>query len=158
MEEAYYRWFCGTPPEHLLFALREGLDMVLEEGLDNAFDRHRRLAESVRLAVGVWSRANALSLNAVVPEERSNSVTTILVAEGYDADKLRMISREKFNVSLGSGLGKTRGKAFRIGHMGYLNEPMILGALAGVEASLEASGIPHEKGGVDAAVKYLAAE
>ncbi len=157
MEEAYYRWFCGTPPEHLLFALREGLDMVLEEGLENAFDRHRRLAEAVRRAVAVWSRANALSLNAVNPEERANSVTTILVADGYDADKLRMVSREKFDVSLGSGLGKTRGKAFRIGHMGYLNEPMILGALAGVEASLEATGIPHEKGGVDAAVAFLAA-
>lgn len=155
MEEAYYRWFCGTPPEHLLFALREGLDMVLEEGLDNAFERHRRLAEAVRRAVAVWSRANALSLNAVVSEERSNSVTTILVAEGYEADELRMVSREKFDVSLGSGLGKTRGKAFRIGHMGYLNEPMILGALAGVEAALSATGIPHEKGGVDAAVDYL---
>jgi alanine-glyoxylate transaminase/serine-glyoxylate transaminase/serine-pyruvate transaminase len=156
LEEAYYRWFCGTPPEHLLFALREGLDMVLEEGLENAFDRHRRLAEAVRRAVAVWSRANALSLNAIVPEQRSNSVTTILVAEGYEADKLRMLSREKFDVSLGSGLGETRGKAFRIGHMGYLNEPMILGALAGVEASLEATGIPHEKGGVDAAVEFLA--
>ena len=156
MEEAYYRWFCGTPPEHLLFALREGLDMVLEEGLDNAFERHRRLAEAVRSAVAVWSRANALNLNALVPEERSNSVTTILVAEGYDADKLRMISREKFDVSLGSGLGNTRGKAFRIGHMGYLNEPMILGALAGVEASLEATGIPYEKGGINAAVEFLA--
>ena len=156
MEEAYYRWFCGTPPEHLLFALREGLDMVLEEGLDNAFERHRRLAEAVRSAVAVWSRANALNLNALVPEERSNSGTTILVAEGYDADKLRMISREKFDVSLGSGLGNTRGKAFRIGHMGYLNEPMILGALAGVEASLEATGIPYEKGGINAAVEFLA--
>ena len=157
MEEAYYRWFCGTPPEHLLFALREGLDMVLEEGLENAFERHRRLAEAVRTAVAVWSRANALSLNAVVPEERSNSVTTILVAEGYEADTLRMVSRERFDVALGSGLGKTRGKAFRIGHMGYLNEPMILGALAGVEAALEACDIPHEKGGVDAALRYLAA-
>ncbi len=158
LEEAYYRWFCGTPPEHLLFALREGLDMVLEEGLENAFERHRRLAEAVRRAVAVWSRANALSLNALNPEECSNSVTTILVADGYDADELRIISREKFDVSLGSGLGQTRGKAFRIGHMGYLNEPMILGALAGAEASLEASGIPYEKGGVDAAVKFLAAE
>lgn len=158
LEEAYYKWFCGTPPEHLLFALREGLDMVLEEGLENAFDRHRRLAEAVRRAVAVWSRANALTLNAANPEECANSVTTILVADGYEADKLRTVAREKYDVSLGTGLGHTRGKAFRIGHMGYLNEPMILGALAGTEAALESSGIPYEKGGVDAALAYLSAQ
>jgi len=155
-EDAYYRWFCGTPPEHLLFALRAGLDMVFEEGLDEIFARHRRIADAVRRAIAVWGRGNALALNAVEEREFSNSVSTILVAEGYDADRLRLACRERFNVSLGSGLGLLRGKSFRIGHMGYLNEPMILGALSAIEASLESSGIPHEKGGVAAAMDALA--
>ena len=156
LEPAYYRRFCGTPPEQLLFALREGLDMVLKEGLENAFARHARLAEAVRRAVAVWARANILSLNATEPSEMSNSVTTVLVADGYDIDAFRTKCRERFNVSIATGLGKTMGKAFRIGHMGHINEPMIIGALAGVEATLSICGIPHEAGGVDAAVRFLA--
>lgn len=156
LEPAYYRRFCGTPPEHLLFALREGLDMVFEEGLENAFARHQRLAEAVRRAIAVWGRGNTLSLNAIEPREQSNSVTTVLVANGYDIDRFRTTCRERFNVSIATGLGKTMGKAFRIGHMGHINEPMIIGALAGVEATLSVCGIPHEAGGVDAAVRFLA--
>ncbi len=156
LESAYYRRFCGTPPEHLLFALREGLDMVFEEGLDNAFARHRRIAQAVRCAVAVWGRGNTLSLNAIEASEMSNSVTTVLVANGYDIDLFRTTCRERFNVSIATGLGKTMGKAFRIGHMGHINEPMIIGALAGVEATLSICKIPHEAGGVDAAVRFLA--
>lgn len=156
LEPAYYRRFCGTPPEHLLFALREGLDMIFEEGLDNAFARHRRIAQAVRRAVAVWGRGNTLSLNAIEASEMSNSVTTVLVANGYDIDRFRTTCRERFNVSIATGLGKTMGKAFRIGHMGHINEPMIIGALAGVEATLSICEIPHEAGGVDAAVRFLA--
>jgi len=156
LEGPYYRRFCGTPPEHLLFALREGLDMIFEEGLGNAIARHKRLSEAVHRAIAVWARGNVLSLNAIEPSERSNSVTTILVANGYDIDLFRTTCRERFNVSIATGLGKTMGKAFRIGHMGHINEPMIVGALAGVEASLSVCGIPHEAGGVDAAVRFLA--
>jgi alanine-glyoxylate transaminase/serine-glyoxylate transaminase/serine-pyruvate transaminase len=156
LETPYYRRFCGTPPEHLLFALREGLDMIFEEGLENAFARHHRIAQAVRRAVAVWSRGNTLSLNAIEASEMSNSVTTVLVANGYDIDQFRATCRERFNVSIATGLGKTMGKAFRIGHMGHVNEPMIIGALAGVEATLSICDIPHEAGGVDAAVRFLA--
>jgi alanine-glyoxylate transaminase/serine-glyoxylate transaminase/serine-pyruvate transaminase len=156
LETPYYRRFCGTPPEHLLFALREGLDMIFEEGLENAFARHRRIAQAVRRAVAVWSRGNTLSLNAIEASEMSNSVTTVLVANGYDINQFRTTCRERFNVSIATGLGKTMGKAFRIGHMGHVNEPMIIGALAGVEATLSICDIPHEAGGVDAAVRFLA--
>jgi len=155
-DEAYYKWFCGTPPEHLLFALREGLDMVFEEGLENAFARHARLAEAVRRAIAVWARGNCLSLNAANPREAANSVTTILVEGGHDIEKFRLTCRDRFNVSIATGLGPSRGKAFRIGHMGFVNEPMIIGALAAVEASLALCGIPHARGGVTAASEYLA--
>jgi alanine-glyoxylate transaminase/serine-glyoxylate transaminase/serine-pyruvate transaminase len=156
--EEYYAWFCGTLPEHLLFGLREGLDMVLEEGLDAIFVRHARLAEAIRLAIGRWSEAGALELNAIEPAEQSDSVSTILVDEAYDAVRFRETCRDRFDVSLGGGLGKLRGRAFRIAHMGYLNEPMVLGALAGIEACLAYCDIPHKKGGVDAAIDYLAAK
>ena len=156
MDDAYYKWFCGTPPEHLLFALREGLDMVFEEGLENAFVRHARLAEAVRRCVNVWARGNCISLNAADPREAANSVTTILVDGGHDIEKFRLTCRDRFNVSIATGLGESRGKAFRIGHMGFVNEPMVIGALAAVEASLGICGIPHESGGITAASDYLA--
>ncbi len=157
LADLYYAKFCGTAPEHLVFAMREALDMVEEEGLEAIFARHRRLAEAVRRAVAVWARAGALEFNAVREAERAQSVTTILIADGLDADRVRLTCRDRFNVSLGAGLGQLGGRAFRIGHMGYLNEPMILGALAGVEASLALCEIPHEPGGVDAAIDFLAA-
>jgi alanine-glyoxylate transaminase/serine-glyoxylate transaminase/serine-pyruvate transaminase len=156
--EHHYKWFCGTAPEHLIFGLREAIDMVTEEGLEGAFARHARLAEAVRRAVSVWCEAGALAFNAVVPAERAQSVTTILTPEGFDSEELRRVCRERFDVALGAGLGRLQGRAFRIGHMGDINEPMILGALAGVEAALEICGLPHGKGGVTAAIAYLAAE
>lgn len=154
----FYSHFCGTAPEHQLFALREALDMVLEEGLEAIVARHDRLARAVRSAVEVWGEAGAISFNAVEPSERANSVTTILVDERYDADLLRETCNARFNVSLGAGYGRLKGRAFRIGHMGYLNEPMILGALGSVESSLAVCDIPHGKGGVQAAIASLSGD
>jgi alanine-glyoxylate transaminase/serine-glyoxylate transaminase/serine-pyruvate transaminase len=154
----FYSHFCGTAPEHQLFALREALDMVLEEGMNAIVARHERLSKAVHSAVEVWANAGALSFNAVVPAERANSVTTILVDEAYDATVLRETCGTRFNVSLGAGYGRLQGRAFRIGHMGYLNEPMILGALASIESSLALCGIPHGKGGTQAAIDSLSHE
>ncbi len=152
-----YRWFCGTGPVNLIFGLREALLMIEEEGLDTAFARHRRLADAVRAAVEVWAEAGAVELNALVPAERANSVTTILLTRGHDGGEVRRYCREQLSVSLGGGLGQLEGRAFRIGHMGDVNEPMILGTLGCVEATMTALGIPYGKGGVSAAVESLAA-
>ena len=156
-DEEFYMKFFGTPPEHLIWGLREALDMLDEEGLETAFARHRRLADAVHAAVGVWGRAGALELNAVNPAERATSVTTVRVAKGFDANRLRLLARDELDVSLGSGLGPLDGKAFRIGHMGWVNEPMVLGALGAVEMAMQACGVPYRKGGVTAAVDALAA-
>ena len=155
--EEFYMKFFGTPPEHLLWALREALDMLFEEGLDAAFARHRRLANAVHAAVEVWGQDGALELNAVNPAERATSVTTIRVARGIDANRLRLLARDELDVSLGYGLGPLDGKAFRIGHMGWINEPMVLGALGAVEMAMQACGIPCRKGGVTAAIDTLVA-
>ena len=155
--EEFYMKFFGTPPEHLVWGLREALDMLLEEGLDTAFARHRRLADAVHAAVEVWGRGGALELNAVNPAERAASVTTIRVGEGIDANRLRVLARDELDVSLGYGLGPLDGKAFRIGHMGWINEPMVLGALGAVEMAMQACGVPYCKGGVTAAIDALAA-
>ena len=155
--EEFYMKFFGTPPEHLIWGLREALDMLFEEGLETAFARHRRLADAVHAAVGVWGQAGALELNAVNPADRATSVTTIRVARGIDANRLRVIARDELDVSLGYGLGPLDGKAFRIGHMGWINEPMVLGALGAVEMAMQACGVPYRKGGVTAAVDSLTA-
>ena len=155
--EEFYMKFFGTPPEHLVWGLREALDMLLEEGLETAFARHRRLASAVHAAVGVWGEAGALELNAVNPAERAASVTTIRVAKGIDSNRLRVLARDELDISLGYGLGPLDGKAFRIGHMGWINEPMVLGALGGVEMAMQACGVPYRKGGVTAAIDTLAA-
>ena len=155
--EEFYMKFFGTPPEHLIWGLREALDMLFEEGLETAFARHRRLADAVHAAVGVWGEAGALELNAVNPAERATSVTTIRVAKGVDANRLRVLARDELDVSLGYGLGPLDGKAFRIGHMGWINEPMVLGALGGVEMAMQACGVPYRKGGVTAAIDTLTA-
>lgn len=156
LEPESYRKFCGTAPEHHLFGMRAALDMLLEEGLENAFRRHQMLADATRAAVAEWSKAGVLSFNAVNPAERSNGVTTILVGEGHDGAAIREVAREVFQTGLGGGLGKMNGKAFRIGHMGDMNEPMLLGALAAVEATFSYLGIPYGKGGVDAAIQCIA--
>ena len=155
--EEFYMKFFGTPPEHLVWGLREALDMLFEEGLETAFARHRRLADAVHAAVEVWGQAGALELNCVNPAERATSVTTVRTASGVDANRLRVLARDEFDVSLGYGLGPLDGKAFRIGHMGWINEPMILGALGAVEMAMQAGGVPYRKGGVTAAVDTLVA-
>jgi len=151
----HYQKYCGTPPEHLLFGLRKSLDMLFDEGLENAFERHRLLAEAVRRAVDVWSAGNAISLNITEPAERANSVTTILFNDGRDPKPLLEYCDSKCGVVVGVGIGALNGRAIRIAHMGHVNAPMILGTLAVVEMGLVALRIPHGKGGVQAAIDWL---
>jgi alanine-glyoxylate transaminase / serine-glyoxylate transaminase / serine-pyruvate transaminase len=151
-----YRRFCGTAPEHLIFGLRESINMIQEEGMDAVFARHARMAEAVRRAVGVWVSEGPMEFNALVPEQRADSITCVRMPPDTFANDIRTVCRETFNVSLGGGLAALMGQAFRIGHMGDLNEPMIIGALGGVEATFQLLGVPHGKGGVMAAVDYLA--
>jgi len=153
----WYDWFCGTAPEHMLFALRESLDMLAEEGLDNALDRHRRLADGVRTAIRCWARNGALEFNALDATEQSNAVSTVRVNKPHDAAEIQRECRDRFNVSLAGGLGRLNGKAFRIGHMGNINEAMLLGALGGVEATFTACAVPYETG-VGAAIASYAVD
>ncbi len=151
----HYRKYGGTAPIHLLFALRQAIDMIKEEGLENVFLRHRLLAEAVRAAVSVWAEGQVLSLNIAEGTERSNTVTTVAMAGSYNPAALQRYCKEKCGVVLGTGIGELTGQAFRIAHMGHVNAPMILGTLGVIEVGLQALGIPHGKGGVDAAVGYL---
>jgi alanine-glyoxylate transaminase/serine-glyoxylate transaminase/serine-pyruvate transaminase len=148
----------GTIPVHFFYGLREALRMLEEEGLDNVFARHHRLGEATRRAVRAWRQNDGPELFAMDPAAQSDSVTGVLLPDGFDADKVREICIEKFNLSLGGGLGPLKGKLFRIGHLGDLNEAMVLGTLATVEMALDLTGVPHGKGGVLAAMEYLAAE
>ena len=153
--KVHYQKYAGTPPEHHLFALRAAFDMILAEGLDNIFRRHRLLAEAVRRAVAVWAGRGAFDFNITKAAERSDTVTTILMAAGRDPGKLLKYCNEKCGVVLGQGIGELHGKAFRIAHMGHVNAPMVLGTLGVVEFALAALGIPHRKGGVQAAIDWL---
>jgi alanine-glyoxylate transaminase/serine-glyoxylate transaminase/serine-pyruvate transaminase len=148
--------FIGTIPVNVFYGLREALRLLEEEGLDNVVARHTRLAEATRRAVQVWAGNNGPTLFCMSPDRYSNSVTAVMMPEGFNGDALRKAVRDRFNVSLGGGLGKLVGKIFRIGHLGDLNEPMLLGALAAVEMGLRIEGIPHGRGGVDAAMDFLA--
>lgn len=151
----HYRRYAGTPPVHLLFALRQAIDMLFDEGLENAFRRHQLLAEAVRRAVTVWSKEHVLSFNIRDACERSNVVTTVLMGDGYDPMKLHRYCSDKCGVVLGIGISNLQGRAFRIAHMGHINAPMILGALGVVEIGLKALQIPHGKSGTDAAITHL---
>jgi alanine-glyoxylate transaminase/serine-glyoxylate transaminase/serine-pyruvate transaminase len=153
--EAHYQKYCGTPPEHLLFALRKALDLLLEEGLDNAIRRHALLAEAVRRAVAAWSEGGEMEFNILEPAHRANSVTTVRLREGLDPERIRQYCSRHCGVILGVGIGDLTGKALRIAHMGHVNAPMILGTLATVEVALQALGLPHGKGGVQAAIDWL---
>ncbi len=148
--------FIGTIPVNILYGLRESIRLLDEEGLDNVIARHSRLAEATRRAVQVWAGNDGPRLFCLSPERYSNSVTAVLMPEGYNGDALRKTVRERFNVSLGGGLGSLSGKIFRIGHLGDLNEPMLLGALAAVEMGMRIEGVPHGRGGVEAAMAFLA--
>lgn len=145
-------FFPYTPATNLLFGLDEALTMLYEEGLDNVFARHSRLAQATRLAVDAWE----LEILPRDPKEFSNTLTAVLMPEGHDADSLRKMIHDRFDMSLGTGLGKVKGKVFRIAHLGYLNELMLAGTLCGVEMGLDLAGVPHRKGGVNAALDYLA--
>jgi alanine-glyoxylate transaminase/serine-glyoxylate transaminase/serine-pyruvate transaminase len=163
LPRAYWRWddmlasnktgfFPFTPATNLLYGLREAVDMLLEEGLDNVFRRHDRHAEATRRAVRGWG----LEVLCANPIEYSSSLTAVLMPEGHDEAAFRRITLERFDLSLGQGLGKLKGRAFRIGHMGDFNDLMLCGTLAGVEMGLETAAVPHRTGGVDAAMAYLA--
>jgi len=150
--------FIGTIPVNIFYGLRESIRLLDEEGLDAVVARHARLAEATRRAVKVWAGNNGPQLFCLTPNRFSDSVTAILMPEGCNADALRKTVRERFNVSLGGGLGKLSGTVFRIGHLGDLNEPMLLGALTAIEMALRIDGIPHGRGGVEAAMAFLAGE
>ena len=152
----HYQKYCGTPPEHLLFGLRQALDTLFKEGLEHVFERHRLLGEAVRRAVEAWAEGGGVSMNILDPNERSNAVTTVLIEGGWDPATLLTYCREKCGVVLGIGIGdEFTDKAFRIAHMGHLNAPMIMGTLSTVEIGLAALGIPHGRGGAQAAIDWL---
>jgi alanine-glyoxylate transaminase/serine-glyoxylate transaminase/serine-pyruvate transaminase len=156
--ELHYQKYAGTPPEHLLFGLRQALDLLFEEGLDNAFRRHRLLAEATRRAVGVWSEGQALGFNIAEPGERSDTVTVVAMQGGRDPEPLREFCHQRCGVVIGHGIGDLAGKGFRIAHMGHVNAPMVLGTLGVVEMGLAALGIPHGPGGTQAAIQWLGAQ
>ena len=156
LEAEHYRKFCGTAPQLMIFGMREALDMIFEEGLENIYERHRVLAGATHAAVGIWSQAGTMSLNAIEPKERSTAVTTILTEDGIDANMIRDVCRDEMMVGLGGGLGDLTGKAFRIGHMGDINAPMLFAALASVEATLNYLDVKFAPGGVTAAIEHVA--
>jgi alanine-glyoxylate transaminase/serine-glyoxylate transaminase/serine-pyruvate transaminase len=145
-------FFPYTPATNLLYGLEKAIQMLFEEGLDNVFARHERLAEATRRAVQAWGLEN----QCVNPAEYSATVTAVRVPDGHDADALRQVILEKFDLALGTGLNKVKGKVFRIGHLGDFNDLMLAGALSGVEMGLALAGVPHQQGGVVAALDYLA--
>jgi alanine-glyoxylate transaminase / serine-glyoxylate transaminase / serine-pyruvate transaminase len=163
MTKSYWGWdemiasnktgfFPYTPATNMLYALGEAIDMLHEEGLENVFARHDRHAEATRRAAKAWG----LEVLCKEPRHYSSSLTALLMPAGHDADNFRKVALEHFDVSLGTGLSKVAGKVFRIGHLGDTNDLTIIGALAGVEMGLALAGVPHRKGGVQAAMDYFA--
>jgi alanine-glyoxylate transaminase/serine-glyoxylate transaminase/serine-pyruvate transaminase len=149
--------FIGTVPVHFFFGLQESVKMIEEETLEGVFARHARLAEATRAAVRAWGAdGKGPTLFGQTEERLSNSVTTVLMPEGHTSDLMRKVALERFNLSLGGGLGPLMGKVFRIGHLGDLNEPMLLGCLATTELAMKTAGVPFAAGGVDAAIESLA--
>jgi alanine-glyoxylate transaminase / serine-glyoxylate transaminase / serine-pyruvate transaminase len=145
-------FFPYTPATNLLYGLDVALDLLEEEGYDRVFARHKRHAEATRRAVVAWG----LEVLCKDPKYYSPVVTSVLLPPGHDADAFRALALEHFDISLGTGLGRVAGKVFRIGHLADTNDLTILGALSGVEMTLELAGIPHKKGGVQAAINYIA--
>ena len=145
-------FFPYTPATNLLYGLAAALDMLFAEGLDRVFARHDRLAEATRRAVGAWD----LEILCADPALYSSTLTAVLLPDGHDADAFRRIVLDRFDMSLGQGLGKVSGKVFRIGHLGHFNDLMLCGTLAGVEMGLALAAVPHRKGGAQAAIDYLA--
>ena len=162
LPRAYWDWgpqlasnpsgnFPYTPATNLLYGLVEACDMLQEEGLDNVFARHARHAEATRRAVRAWG----LETQCQDPAEHSPVLTGVVLPDGHDADRLRATILERYNMSLGAGLGKVAGRMFRIGHLGDFNDLMLAGTLAGVEMGLAVAGVPHARRGVQAAIDYL---
>jgi alanine-glyoxylate transaminase/serine-glyoxylate transaminase/serine-pyruvate transaminase len=162
MKRSYWDWkemlksspggfFPYTPATNLLYGLREALLMLQEEGLENVFSRHKRHAAATRAAVEAWG----LEMLALDPREYSSSLTAVLMPEGHDADHFREVTLEEYDLALGTGLGKLKGRVFRIGHLGDFNDLMLMGTLAGVEMGLRAAGVPYRPGGVQAAMAVL---
>jgi alanine-glyoxylate transaminase/serine-glyoxylate transaminase/serine-pyruvate transaminase len=147
-------FFPYTPATNLLYGLSEAIDMLLEEGLEAVFARHARHAEATRQAVRAWS----LELLCRVPEQYSSTLTAVLTPEGHDADALRRVILDRFDLSLGGGLSKLAGTIFRVGHLGDLNDLTVLATLSGIEAGLRVAGVPHQQGGVSAAIASLATD
>jgi alanine-glyoxylate transaminase/serine-glyoxylate transaminase/serine-pyruvate transaminase len=145
-------YFPYTPSTNLLYGLREALAMLREEGLGRVFARHDRHAEATRRAVRAWG----LEILCTVPEEYSSSLTAVMTPAGHDADHLRDVILDAFDMSLGTGLGRLAGKVFRIGHLGDFNDLTLMGTLSGVEMGLALAGVPHRQGGAQAALEYLA--
>ena len=145
-------FFPYTPATNLLYGLREALRMLMEEGLENVFARHARHGEATRRAVRAWG----LDILCANPDEYSNSLTAVLLPAGHDADKVREVVRDRFDMSLGTGLGKMQGKVFRIGHLGDFNDLTLAGTLCGVEMGLGFAGVPIHREGVAAALDFLA--
>ncbi|MEA2870791.1 MAG: alanine-glyoxylate transaminase / serine-glyoxylate transaminase / serine-pyruvate transaminase [Hyphomicrobiales bacterium] len=165
MPNSYWGWdemiasnktgfFPYTPGTNMLYALGEAIDMLHEEGLENVFARHDRHAEATRRAAKAWG----LEILCKEPRHYSSSLTALMMPAGHDADAFRKTALEHFDVSLGTGLSKVAGKVFRIGHLGDTNDLTIVGALAGVEMGLALAGVPHKKGGVQAAMDYFAGQ
>ena len=146
-------YFPYTPATNLLYGLQESLTMLSEEGLDKVFSRHDRMAEATRRAVQAWG----LEVLCNNPDEYSSVLTGVMMPDGVDADEVRKVILDNFDMSLGTGLGKMKGRIFRIGHLGEINELTLIGALAGVEMGLSLSNVPHQKGGVAQAMSYLTA-
>lgn len=145
-------YFPYTPATNLLYGLHEALDMLFEEGLENVFARHQRHGEATRCAVRAWG----LEILCLSPAEYSSVLTGVMMPNGHNADTFRKIVLENFNMSLGQGLTKLSGKIFRIGHLGDFNDLTLCGTLSGVEMGLFLAGVPHRKGGAQAAMDYLA--
>jgi alanine-glyoxylate transaminase/serine-glyoxylate transaminase/serine-pyruvate transaminase len=165
MRRSYWDWeeqiaankdgaFPFTPATNLLYGLAEAIDMLHEEGLDNVFNRHDRHAAATRKAVQAWG----LEVLCQEPKDYSSALTAVLLPDGHNADAFRAGVLQNFNMSLGNGLAKLAGKVFRIGHLGDFNDLMLLGTLSGVEMGLSLANIPHQKGGVDAAMNLLKGE
>lgn len=163
LPKAYWGWqemisangngyFPYTPATNLLYGLEEAITMLKEEGLINVFKRHARHAEATRIAIEHWG----LEVLCQEPKEYSGVLTGVVMPDGHDADALRGLILERFDMSLGTGLGKIAGKVFRIGHLGAINDLTLTGTLAGVEMGLGLAGVPHNKGGVQAAMDFLA--
>jgi len=151
----HYEKYCGTPPEHLLFAFRAALELIEAEGLEQVWHRHALLAEATRKAVAVWAEGGVLDMNITDPNGRSDSVTVVRF-KGADPAPLRAFAKEVCGVTIGGTIGDLAGQGIRIGHMGHVNAVMVLGTLSAIEMGLAKLDIPHGKGGVQAAIDYLA--